>query len=101
VRCISVLLVAIDNTIVNVALPSRGSSWWPDTSATGWAVSGYCSSEAMTRFWNPSRSGNYPDQPQAARLMAMGAAWRLVVRVPVLQVANEGHQRRLDHHSAM
>ena len=41
VLCLSVLLVSIDNTIVNVALPSIGSQLSATTSDLQWVVDGY------------------------------------------------------------
>ena len=41
VLCLSVLLVAIDNTIVNVALPTLGRELSASTSDLQWVVDGY------------------------------------------------------------
>ena len=41
VLCVSVLLVGIDNTIVNVALPTLAAELSADTSGLQWVVDGY------------------------------------------------------------
>ena len=41
VLCLSVLLVGIDNTIVNVALPTLAAELSADTSDLQWVVDGY------------------------------------------------------------
>jgi MFS family permease len=79
VLCISVLLVAIDNTIVNVVLTTLKRRINASTADLQWivtaysllfaglilvaghlgdrmGVSGYCRSEAVTRFLEPFRS---------------------------------------------
>lgn len=71
VLCLSVFLVVVDNTIVNVALPSFSRDLHSSTSGLQWIVDGY-------------------SLPFAALLLAGGAVADRLGRKPVMQVALVG-----------
>jgi EmrB/QacA subfamily drug resistance transporter len=70
VLCLSVLLVVVDNTIVNVALPTISRDLHASTSALQWVVDGYTLSFAGLLLLG----GNLGDRLGRRRLLQLGLA---------------------------
>src|ERR1700753_4440358 len=68
VLCLSVLLVVVDNTIVNVALPTISRDLHASTSALQWVVDGYTLSFAGLLLLG----GNLGDRLGRPRVPALG-----------------------------
>src|SRR6201981_2073585 len=70
VLCLSVLLVVVDNTIVNVALPTISRDLHASTSSLQWVVDGYTLSFAGLLLLG----GNLGDRLGRRRVLQLGLA---------------------------
>src|ERR1700729_2250927 len=86
VLCLSVLLVVVDNTIVNVALPTISRDLHASTSALQWVVDGYTLSFAGLLLLG----GNLGDRLGRRRLLQLGLVLFALFSVGAALAQNTG-----------